>query len=90
MIATGTRAAAQSSIAAGTRAAATSSSARSIGPGAAATQDQHRLASVLSERRTRSEEFFSSTAGQWDRLRDEQAGLDEILLELPISAYGGG
>ena len=25
-----------------------------------------------------------------DRLRDEQAGLDEILLELPISAYGGG
>jgi ArsR family transcriptional regulator len=40
----------------------------------AATQDQHRLHSVLSERRTKSQEFFSSSAGQWDRLREELFG----------------
>jgi ubiquinone/menaquinone biosynthesis C-methylase UbiE len=40
----------------------------------AATQDHHRLQGVLAERRTKSQEFFSSTAGQWDRLRDEMFG----------------
>lgn len=40
----------------------------------AATQDRRRLAQVLSRRRTRSQEFFSSAAGQWDRLRDELFG----------------
>jgi ArsR family transcriptional regulator len=41
-------------------------------PGAA--QDQRRLAATLAERRTTSQAFFSSSAGQWDRLRDELFG----------------
>ena len=40
----------------------------------AAAQDQRRLATVLAERRTKSQEFFSSSAGQWDRVRDEMFG----------------
>lgn len=40
----------------------------------AAAQDQRRLQSVFAERRTKSQEFFSSSAGQWDRLRDELFG----------------
>ena len=40
----------------------------------AATQDHHRLQGVLAERRTKSQEFFSSSAGHWDRLRDELFG----------------
>jgi ubiquinone/menaquinone biosynthesis C-methylase UbiE/DNA-binding transcriptional ArsR family regulator len=45
-----------------------------VGPTAAALQDQRRLQSALAERRTKSQEFFSSSAGQWDRLRDELFG----------------
>jgi ArsR family transcriptional regulator len=45
-----------------------------IGPTPAAAQDQRRLQSALAERRSRSQEFFSSSAGQWDRLRDELFG----------------
>jgi ubiquinone/menaquinone biosynthesis C-methylase UbiE/DNA-binding transcriptional ArsR family regulator len=45
-----------------------------VGPSAAAAQDQRRLQSTLAERRTKSQEFFSSSAGQWDRLRDELFG----------------
>jgi ubiquinone/menaquinone biosynthesis C-methylase UbiE/DNA-binding transcriptional ArsR family regulator len=45
-----------------------------VGPSAAAAQDQRRLQSALSDRRTKSQEFFSSSAGQWDRLRDELFG----------------
>jgi ArsR family transcriptional regulator len=41
---------------------------------AASMQDQHRLQEVLHERRTKSQEFFSSSAGQWDRLRAELFG----------------
>jgi len=41
---------------------------------AAAAQDQRRLAAALAERRTKSQEFFSSSAGQWDRMRDELFG----------------
>ncbi len=41
---------------------------------AAAAQDQRRLQAALAERRTKSQEFFSSSAGQWDRLRDELFG----------------
>src|SRR5689334_1013127 len=37
----------------------------------AAAQDQRRLAAALAERRTKSQEFFSSSAGRWDRLRDD-------------------
>ncbi|MGE5816331.1 MAG: ArsR/SmtB family transcription factor [Acidobacteriota bacterium] len=40
----------------------------------AAGQDARRLASVLARRRTASQEFFASAAGQWDRLRDELFG----------------
>jgi ArsR family transcriptional regulator len=40
----------------------------------AAVQDQRRLQSALAERRTKSQEFFSSSAGQWDRLRDDLFG----------------
>ncbi len=45
-----------------------------VGPTAAAIQDQRRLQSALASRRTKSQEFFSSSAGQWDRLRDELFG----------------
>jgi ArsR family transcriptional regulator len=40
----------------------------------AATQDERRLRDVLIDRRTKSQEFFASSAGQWDRLRDELFG----------------
>ncbi|MGE3275408.1 MAG: ArsR/SmtB family transcription factor [Vicinamibacterales bacterium] len=39
-----------------------------------AEQDARRLAGVLERRRTKSAEFFSSAAGQWDRLRSELFG----------------
>ncbi len=39
-----------------------------VGPTAAAAQDQRRLQAALAERRTKSQEFFSSGAGQWDRV----------------------
>src|SRR5262245_37903308 len=37
----------------------------------AAAADAQRLAGVLAERRTRSQDFFSRAAGQWDSLRAE-------------------
>lgn len=40
----------------------------------AARQDALRVRSVLAERRSRSQEFFASTAGGWDRLRAELFG----------------
>ena len=40
----------------------------------AAHQDAHRLPGVLARRRSRSQEFFASSAGQWDRLRTELFG----------------
>ena len=40
----------------------------------AAGQDDKRLESVLRDRRTRSQEFFSSAAGRWDKLRSELFG----------------
>jgi ArsR family transcriptional regulator len=45
-----------------------------VGPAPSAAQDQRRLQATLAERRTTSQEFFSSSAGQWDRLRDELFG----------------
>jgi ubiquinone/menaquinone biosynthesis C-methylase UbiE/DNA-binding MarR family transcriptional regulator len=39
-----------------------------------AAQDDRRLASVLAERRTRSQAFFATAAGQWDRLRKDMFG----------------
>lgn len=40
----------------------------------AGQQDVQRLRSVLAQRRTASQEFFSTAAGQWDRLRSELFG----------------
>jgi ArsR family transcriptional regulator len=39
-----------------------------------AEHDEKRLTSVLARRRSKSEEFFSSASGQWDRLREELFG----------------
>ena len=46
-------------------------------------QDRARLRSVLAQRRSRSKEFFSSEAGQWDRMRDELFGAGFFLQGLP-------
>ena len=40
----------------------------------AAEQDAQRLRGVLAQRTTRSREFFSSAAGEWDRMRAELFG----------------
>src|SRR3954464_8995626 len=40
----------------------------------AAGQDERRLRGVLTRRRAKSEEFFASAAGGWDRLRGELFG----------------
>jgi len=45
-----------------------------VGATTAAAQDQRRLQAALAERRTKSQEFFSSSAGQWDRVRDDLFG----------------
>ncbi len=42
-----------------------------VGVTASATQDQRRLQGALTARKTKSQEFFSSSAGQWDRMREE-------------------
>src|SRR5215471_9383020 len=49
---------------------------------AAAMHDSRRLKQVLAKRRTQSEAFFSSAAGQWDRLREELFGPNSHLLAL--------
>jgi ArsR family transcriptional regulator len=43
---------------------------------AAAKQDTKRLESVLASRRNKSQAFFATAAGQWDRLREELFGND--------------
>jgi ubiquinone/menaquinone biosynthesis C-methylase UbiE len=48
-----------------------------------ADQDARRLASVLARRQTKSQEFFESAAGQWDRLRQELFGRSSHLLAIP-------
>src|SRR5262249_54368155 len=48
-----------------------------------ADQDARRLKGVLSRRQTKSEEFFASAAGQWDRLRRELFGGASALHALP-------
>jgi len=45
-----------------------------VGSTPAAAQDQRRLQTALAERRSKSQEFFASSAGQWDRVRDELFG----------------
>ena len=48
----------------------------------AASQDERRLHGVLLVRRRKSEEFFSSTAGQWDRVREDLFGATSHLRPL--------
>src|SRR3954471_17111876 len=50
---------------------------------AGADQDGRRLKGVLGRRQTKSEEFFASAAGQWDRLRRELFGAASGLHALP-------
>jgi ArsR family transcriptional regulator len=45
-----------------------------VGAGPAAAQDRQRLEGVLAQRRTKSQEFFSATAGEWAELRQELFG----------------
>ena len=56
--------------------------AEQVGETAEASQDEARLKSVLAARRSKSEEFFSSAAGQWDRVREELFGRDSHLRPL--------
>jgi ubiquinone/menaquinone biosynthesis C-methylase UbiE len=48
----------------------------------AAGEDARRLRTVLAERETKSQRFFSSAAGQWDRLRAELFGQRAELMGL--------
>jgi ubiquinone/menaquinone biosynthesis C-methylase UbiE len=48
-----------------------------------ADQDGRRLKGVLGRRQRKSEEFFASAAGQWDRLRQEMFGGASALQVLP-------
>lgn len=41
---------------------------------AVVAQDDHRLQTILAQRQSRSQQFFSSVAGQWDRVRREMFG----------------
>jgi ubiquinone/menaquinone biosynthesis C-methylase UbiE len=58
-----------------------------VGTSTAAAQDQRRMHAALAERRTKSQEFFSSSAGQWDRVREELFG-DRFHL-LSLAAFAG-
>jgi ubiquinone/menaquinone biosynthesis C-methylase UbiE/DNA-binding transcriptional ArsR family regulator len=49
----------------------------------AAELDDQRLQRILAERQTRSQAFFNSAAGQWDRLRDDLFGERFDLAALP-------
>jgi ArsR family transcriptional regulator len=48
----------------------------------AAAQDTKRLESVLSDRRSKSQAFFKTAAGQWDHLRNELFGKQFAVLSL--------
>ena len=48
----------------------------------AAAQDARRVQTILAHRRSRSQKFFSSAAGQWDRLRVELFGQRADLIGL--------
>jgi ubiquinone/menaquinone biosynthesis C-methylase UbiE len=54
-----------------------------VGATAGADQDAWRLKGVLARRRSKSEEFFESTAGQWDKLREDLFGAASHLQALP-------
>jgi ubiquinone/menaquinone biosynthesis C-methylase UbiE/DNA-binding transcriptional ArsR family regulator len=50
---------------------------------AAADQDARRVKGVLARRESKSQEFFESTAGQWDKLRADLFGAASHLQALP-------
>lgn len=50
---------------------------------AGADQDARRLKNVLARRQSKSQEFFESTAGQWDKVRSELFGPASHLQALP-------
>jgi ubiquinone/menaquinone biosynthesis C-methylase UbiE/DNA-binding transcriptional ArsR family regulator len=50
--------------------------------GSAASQDQARLEEIMTQRRSKSQEFFSSAAGQWAQLRQQLFGSRFDLLAL--------
>src|SRR5256885_9271666 len=54
-----------------------------LASGLGAKRDAERVDAILAKRRFTSEEFFSSTAGQWDSLRTELFGKRADLLALP-------
>jgi ArsR family transcriptional regulator len=54
-----------------------------VAGGASAIHDLDRLPAVLRERRSRSREFFSTEAGQWDHVRDGLFGGGFFLHALP-------
>ena len=45
-----------------------------VGAAPGAAQDDRRLRGVLADRRSKTQEFFASAAGQWDKLRTELFG----------------
>lgn len=53
----------------------------SLTPGA--DQDARRLRGILGRRQTKSQEFFASAAGQWDKLRQDLFGRASYLHALP-------
>jgi|SRR5947207_699559 len=55
----------------------------------ASAHDRHRLEAALAGRRRRSQAFFSSSAGRWDRLRDELFG-DRFHLAALAGLAGAG
>jgi ArsR family transcriptional regulator len=48
----------------------------------AAAEDERRLRSVLARRQSRSQQFFASAAGEWDRLREELFGRSASLVSM--------
>jgi ubiquinone/menaquinone biosynthesis C-methylase UbiE len=54
-----------------------------VGATAGADQDARRLKNVLARRQSKSQEFFETTAGQWDKLRAELFGTASHLQALP-------
>jgi ArsR family transcriptional regulator len=54
-----------------------------LGASNAARRDAERVEAILARRRSASEAFFSSAAGQWDSLRDELFGRRAHLAALP-------
>lgn len=57
-----------------------------VSTSAGADQDARRLKNVLARRQSKSQEFFETTAGQWDKFRAELFGTASHLQALPALA----